>query len=71
MRPFASAPASFVAIPLTIDAIRRLWTDDDLRQSLAERGRIQVSRFTWAEPRVSSGRHYRSLGKRSVSERGG
>ena len=38
-------------------AVERLWTDADLRRTLAERGRARVSRFTWDR----TARHFRAL----------
>lgn len=31
----------------TADAVRRLWTDERLRRELVEKGRADVSRFSW------------------------
>jgi glycosyltransferase involved in cell wall biosynthesis len=47
------------------DAVRRLWTDESLRETLVARGRQSVARFTWD----STARHFRAL-YRKVSGRG-
>ena len=41
--------------------IHRLWEDDDLRLTLAERGRNNVSRFTWKQTASGFRAHYRRI----------
>jgi glycosyltransferase involved in cell wall biosynthesis len=49
-------------------AIRRLWTDGVLRATLADRGRRNVSRFTWERTARIFRAHYRRLANRQLSE---
>jgi glycosyltransferase involved in cell wall biosynthesis len=50
------------------DAILRLWTDPALRQTLIERGRANVARFTWAKTARHFRAHYRKLGNRPLTD---
>jgi glycosyltransferase involved in cell wall biosynthesis len=59
--PAQAGDAALVFDPLDpqamADSVRRLWTDQTLRQTLIERGRANVARFTWER----TARHYRAL----------
>jgi len=50
------------------EAIRRLWTDGVLRATLADRGRRNVSHFTWEHTARIFRAHYRRLANRQLSE---
>lgn len=50
------------------DSIRRLWTDEDLRETLVERGEKNVSRFTWERTARMFRAHYRRIAERSLTE---
>jgi glycosyltransferase involved in cell wall biosynthesis len=51
------------------DAIERLWTDQGLRDELAERGRRRAAEFSWDRTARLFRAHYRSLaGKRLPEE---
>lgn len=58
-------PLDFAAIA---DAMRRLWTDAELRRTLAARGLERVSRFTWPRAARHFRAHYRRLAKRPLTE---
>jgi glycosyltransferase involved in cell wall biosynthesis len=49
-------------------AVRRLWTDEDLRSLLIERGRANVARFTWDRTARLFRAHYRRLLDRLTDE---
>jgi glycosyltransferase involved in cell wall biosynthesis len=49
------------------DVVRRLWTDADLRATLVERGRQNVSRFSWDRTARAFRAHYRRVCGREVS----
>jgi hypothetical protein len=50
------------------DAILKLWTDGELRRTLAERGRANVARFTWERAARHFRAHYRKLGGRGLTD---
>ena len=50
------------------DAMRRLWTDPDLRATLAARGSDRVGRFSWDRTARIFRAHYRRIGNRVVTE---
>ncbi len=50
------------------DAVRRLWTDEALCRTLVERGRANVSRFSWDRTARMFRAHYRSIAARSLSD---
>jgi glycosyltransferase involved in cell wall biosynthesis len=50
------------------DKVHRLWTDQALRQTLAERGRANVARFTWPNTARHFRAWYRKLTDRPLSE---
>ena len=47
--------------------IHRLWTDEKLRDELIERGKQNVSRFSWERTARIFRAHYRRIAKRSLS----
>jgi glycosyltransferase involved in cell wall biosynthesis len=49
-------------------AVSRLWTDDALRRTLAERGRARVSLFTYERTARLFRAHYRRLAGRELNE---
>lgn len=49
------------------EAVRRLWTDAELRATLVERGRRNVSRFSWDRTARAFRAYYRQLCGRPVS----
>jgi glycosyltransferase involved in cell wall biosynthesis len=49
-------------------AIHRLWTDAELRRTLAARGRARVARFTWERTARLLRAHYRRLAGRALTE---
>jgi glycosyltransferase involved in cell wall biosynthesis len=49
------------------DCLWRLWTDDALRQSLIQRGKQNVSRFTWARTARHFRAWYRKIGGRELT----
>ncbi len=50
------------------DAVRRIWTDEELRRSLAERGRKRSELFSWDHTARLFRAHYRRIGGRSLAE---
>jgi glycosyltransferase involved in cell wall biosynthesis len=50
------------------DAVWRLWSDEGLRQTLAERGRSNVSRFTWRRTARHFRAWYRKIGRRVLTD---
>lgn len=48
-------------------AIWSLWTDDDVRARLVERGRANVARYTWDATARAFRAHYRRLGGRPLA----
>ena len=50
------------------DAMLRIWTDDELRRSLAERARRRSELFSWDRTARLFRAHYRRIGQRSLSE---
>jgi glycosyltransferase involved in cell wall biosynthesis len=48
--------------------IHRLWTDDKLRYELIERGKQNVSRFSWERTARIFRAHYRQIAKRSLND---
>jgi glycosyltransferase involved in cell wall biosynthesis len=50
------------------DALERLWTDAELRSTLAERGTENVSRFTWERTARHFRAHYRRIAGRALSD---
>ena len=50
------------------DAVRRLWTDDQLVYVLAQRGRERVSRLSWDQTARAYRAHYRRLAGRHLSD---
>jgi len=50
------------------DAIQRLWTDDALRRTLVERGKANVSRFTWDRTARHFRAHYRRIARRALTD---
>jgi glycosyltransferase involved in cell wall biosynthesis len=50
------------------EAVRQLWTDATLRATLAERGRKNVSRFTWEHTARTFRAHYRRLASRPLRQ---
>ena len=51
-----------------VDAVRRLWTDPDLRAELSERGRRRGAQFSFAAAARLLRAHYRHLAGRALSE---
>ena len=49
------------------EALRRLWTDAPLRQTLVERGHQNVNRFSWNRTARRFRAHYRQLGGRALT----
>lgn len=50
------------------NAIRRLWTDEPLRQTLIERGYQNVARYSWERTARIFRAHYRRIARRSLTE---
>jgi glycosyltransferase involved in cell wall biosynthesis len=50
------------------DAVQRLWSDEDLRRTLAERGRERDELFSWDRTARLFRAHYRRIGGRSLAE---
>ena len=50
------------------EAIRRLWTDSELRSVLVRRGQANVSRYSWDTTARTFRALYRELGKRPLTE---
>lgn len=50
------------------DAVRRLWTDDELCRTLVERGRERVRLFSWDRTARLFRAHYRRITERPLSE---
>jgi len=50
------------------DAIRRLWTDEELRQTLIERGHQRARQFTWDRAVRLFRAHYRRLMDRPLTD---
>jgi glycosyltransferase involved in cell wall biosynthesis len=50
------------------DAVQRLWTDEDLRRQLAERGRKRSELFSWDRTARLFRAHYRRIGGRTLAE---
>jgi len=48
-------------------SIARLWSDQDLRRELAQRGRQRVARFTWGQTARAFRAHYRRLAGKKLS----
>ena len=51
----------------TADALRRLWTDDELCRSLVARGRERVRAFTWERTARTFRAHYRRIASRPLT----
>jgi glycosyltransferase involved in cell wall biosynthesis len=70
--PEQAGDAALVFDPLDIDqmadAIRRLWTDGDLRATLIEKGSARVRRFTWDRTARLFRAHYRRLAHVEVTD---
>jgi glycosyltransferase involved in cell wall biosynthesis len=49
-------------------AVQRIWTDEELRRSLAERGRKRSELFSWDRTARLFRAHYRRIGGRSLAE---
>jgi glycosyltransferase involved in cell wall biosynthesis len=49
-------------------AIARLWTEEDLRESLSEKGIVQASHFSWDRTARIFRAHYRRLAGRPMTE---
>jgi hypothetical protein len=45
-----------------------LWSDEGLRRTLVERGRVNVSRFTWRRTARHFRAWYRKIGGRTLTE---
>ena len=50
------------------EAVRRLWTDEELRRTLAARGRTNVARFSWERTARTYRALYRDIGGRALDE---
>jgi glycosyltransferase involved in cell wall biosynthesis len=50
------------------DAAQRIWTDEELRRGLAERGRARSEHFSWEHTARLLRAHYRRIGGRSLAE---
>jgi len=50
------------------EAIRRLWTEESLRQTLIERGHQNVARYSWERTARIFRAHYRRIAQRSLTE---
>ncbi len=50
------------------DAVKRLWTDEELRARLVEGGRRNVARFTWDRTARTFRAHYRRIAGRTLSD---
>lgn len=50
------------------ESIRRLWTDDSLRQTLIARGRASISRFSWERTARIFRAHYRRISGRALTD---
>jgi glycosyltransferase involved in cell wall biosynthesis len=50
------------------DAVQRLWTDEDLRRTLAERGRKRGELFSWDRTARLFRAHYRRIAGRTLAE---
>jgi glycosyltransferase involved in cell wall biosynthesis len=63
--PDQAGDAALIFDPLNVhdmaDAIARLWTDDDLRRRLVERGRERVAALSWPRTARIFRAHYRRL----------
>jgi glycosyltransferase involved in cell wall biosynthesis len=70
--PELAGDAAFLFDPDTTsevaEAIRRLWTDEALRATLADRGRRNVSHFSWERTARIFRAHYRRIANRTLSE---
>jgi glycosyltransferase involved in cell wall biosynthesis len=49
------------------ECIQRLWTDEDVRRALVQRGREKVASFTWSRTVRTFRSHYRRLAGRALS----
>jgi glycosyltransferase involved in cell wall biosynthesis len=49
-------------------AIRQLWTDEPLRQTLITRGRARVAQFSWDRTARHFRAHYRRIGGRPLTD---
>jgi glycosyltransferase involved in cell wall biosynthesis len=54
-------------VPAIADAIRRLWTDEDLRTTLIQRGYERVRPLSWDRTARTFRAHYRRIGRRTLS----
>jgi glycosyltransferase involved in cell wall biosynthesis len=50
------------------DAVQRIWTDDELRRSLAEGGRARSELFSWDHTARLLRAHYRRIGGRTLAD---
>ncbi len=50
------------------EAIFRLWTDEALRKTLIERGKLRVAQFTWERTVRLFRAHYRRIANRFLTE---
>lgn len=70
--PALAGDAALLFDPRRVDeiaaAVARLWTDAQLRESLAARGRVRASAFTWDGSARLLRAHYRRLMSRALTE---
>lgn len=70
--PELAGTAALLFDPLDLqdmaEAIRRLWTDDDLRQLLVQRGHERIQGETWTRTARVFRAHYRRLSGRRLNE---
>jgi glycosyltransferase involved in cell wall biosynthesis len=70
--PEQAADAALLFDPSSVDeladAIRRLWTDPELRRTLVDRGRRRVSDFSWERTARLYRAHYRRIGGRRMTD---
>ena len=50
------------------DAVRRLWTDPQLREALIERGRARAAQFEWRRTALLMRAHYRTVAGRPLTD---
>lgn len=69
--PAQAADAALVFDPYSVeeiaDAVRRLWTDTELRKNLIQRGSENINRYSWDTTARTFRALYRELGNRSLT----
>jgi glycosyltransferase involved in cell wall biosynthesis len=69
--PAQAGDAALIFDPMKVDeiadAVRRLWTDSELCATLVERGRANISRYSWDTTARTFRALYRQLGNRQLT----